>query len=93
MPPDPGDDHTGDRVVSRDSETALLEVIRRALPELQALLDEVSDHWVHEDLVYRFYHHSFKVYALQQATQRIVEALRGLGRRAGALPDPLSWTR
>jgi len=64
---------------SRQSrEAALLLAIKRELPLLSALLEEVSGHWQYEDGVYRFYHQSFKVYALQNATQRVVEALKGL---------------
>ena len=52
--------------------------IRAALPDLEALLEECNGHWAYEDYVYRFYHQSFKVYLLQEATLRIVEKLRGL---------------
>ena len=52
--------------------------LRAAVPELEALLDKCTDHWGYEDLVYRFYHQSFKVYGLQQETQSIVSALRAL---------------
>ena len=54
----------------------LLANIQELLSELTELLEEVSSHWVYEDLVYRFYHQSFKVYALQTKTKRIVEALQ-----------------
>lgn len=33
---------------------------------------------MYEDLVYRFYHHSFKVYAVQRSTESIVAALQAL---------------
>lgn len=59
----------------------LLQNIQQRLPELKALLDAGEGHWGLEDAVYRFYHHSFKVYRAQQHTQRIVDALRTL------LPD------
>ena len=52
--------------------------IKARLPELERLLEEVSSHWGCEDPVYRFYHQSFKVYALQNTTARIVDALRDL---------------
>ena len=48
---------------------------------LKALLDGSSDHWGFEDPVYRFYHHSFKVFWLQQQTGTIVQRLSDL------LPD------
>jgi hypothetical protein len=56
----------------------LLSNLKSALPELEKLLDECSDHWGYEDPLYRFYHQSFKVYALGQTTKRIVAALQAL---------------
>jgi hypothetical protein len=56
----------------------LLAAIKTSLPDLEALRDQVNDHWGYEDGVYRFYHQSFKVYALQALTLRIVALLRGL---------------
>jgi hypothetical protein len=59
-------------------EKNLLANIAKQLPDLEELLEEASGHWGYEDPIYRFYHQSFKVFALQEQTQRIVEALRGL---------------
>jgi hypothetical protein len=59
-------------------ERNLLASIAKQLPQLERLLEEASGHWGYEDPVYRFYHQSFKVFGLQEETQRIVEALRGL---------------
>ena len=56
----------------------LLQAIRENLPDLEALLEEASSHWGYEDPVYRFYHQSFKVYALQGTTKRIVAAFEKL---------------
>jgi hypothetical protein len=56
----------------------LLATIQSQLPELEALLEEVTSHWHAEDGFYRFYHQSFKVYALQGDTERVVAALRAL---------------
>ncbi len=56
----------------------LLQAIRDDLPALESLLEAASSHWGYEDPVYRFYHQSLKVYALQDTTERIVEALRQL---------------
>ena len=58
--------------------TGLFKNLRSNLPELETLLEECTSHWVYEDGVYRFYHQSFKVYALQGSTLKIVEALRSL---------------
>jgi hypothetical protein len=36
------------------------------------------DHWVYEDYIYRFYHHSFKVFWIQGHTVEIVKTLKEL---------------
>src|SRR5262245_23036713 len=59
----------------------LLENIKLALPKLEKLLVDLDFEQATEDGVYRFYHHSYKVYGLQNATTGIVEALKEL------LPD------
>ena len=59
-------------------EEMLLRNLRSRQPELTALLEECSSHWGFEDPIYRFYHQSFKVYALQDQTSRIVSALENL---------------
>jgi hypothetical protein len=51
----------------------LLGRIKSALLELTALLEKCNSHWVYEDGVYRFYHQSFELYALQNETLKIVE--------------------
>lgn len=56
----------------------LLVNIHRRLPELEALLTDCAESGQSEDLVYRFWHQSLKVYALQQCTERIIVALEGL---------------
>ena len=59
-------------------EAKLLAKIAEELPNLEKLLEEVNDHWGCEDLVYRFYHQSFKVFAIQGLTSSIVEKLQSL---------------
>lgn len=61
-----------------ESEEALVRNLRARLPELTALLEECSSHSGFEDPIYRFYHQSFKVYALQDQTSRIVSVLESL---------------
>ena len=63
------------------AEQTLLANIRQRLPELEALLERSRSHWDYEDYVYRFYHHSFKVFNVQRMTMQIVKALENL------LPD------
>jgi hypothetical protein len=59
-------------------EETLLRNIKAQMPDLRTLLEECDDHWGSEDLVYRFYHQSFKVYSIQHLTEQIVTALKGL---------------
>ena len=63
---------------SSQKDNELLASIQARWSELAELLEEINSHWVYEDLVYRFYHQSFKVYWLQDQTKRIVEALRSI---------------
>jgi len=56
----------------------LLSNIKSQLPALEQLLSHLENEWGIEDGFYRFYHQSFKVYALQQMTEEICNALRNL---------------
>ncbi len=56
----------------------LLVALKARMPELEALLAKYCDHWHYEDRIYRFYHGSFKVFALQDSTVEIIEILRSL---------------
>ena len=56
----------------------LLDNIKNKMPELEELLEKINSHWHYEDMVYRFYHHSFKVYYVQGDTIEIVAALKKL---------------
>ena len=73
----------------RALEEALLRNLRFRQADLTALLEKCSSHWGFEDPIYRFYHQSFKVYGLQDDTERIVHLLETL------VPDrPLNpWFR
>lgn len=59
-------------------EAVLTSNINQRLADIDALLEKVNDKWVAEDLVYRFWHQSFKVYLLQPTTEAIVALLREL---------------
>jgi hypothetical protein len=63
---------------ARSAETLLLTNLRHRAAELDLLLESCSDHWGFEDPVYRFYHQSFKVYALQGKTREVVRVLEDL---------------
>lgn len=56
----------------------LLKNIKRDLVELTRLRDHAESHWSEEDLVYRFYHQSYKVFRIQDLTTSIVDALRAV---------------
>ncbi len=71
----------------------LLKNIKAHLPELEALYAryvevKVGDE-IHpaEDLVYRFYHYSFKVYRAQQVTEDIVTLLKKIAPEGCELCD------
>ena len=67
-----------DEVDRRPEVRELLEHLNASAAALRQLQRECSDHWGYEDLVYRFYHQSFKVFAVQASTAKIVAALQGL---------------
>jgi len=64
----------------------LLENIRQNQGEIEKLLTQVRSHRGHEDMLYRFYHNSFKVYRIQSLTGEIVKLLRSLDPRPGEQP-------
>ena len=59
-------------------ERLLLQHLKEYKPELDSMLHYMSEHWTYEDPVYRFYHHSFKVYYVQETTQQAVRLLQKL---------------
>lgn len=63
----------------------LLANIKRDHATLVALLDRVSDEWVCEDLVYRFWHQSWKVFFIQDETLNMVNALRSVAPKGCSL--------
>jgi hypothetical protein len=56
----------------------LLQRLKEYKPELDSMLQDMTGHWTYEDPVYRFYHQSFKVYYVQETTQRAVALLQSL---------------
>jgi hypothetical protein len=67
-----------DELDDRPEVQALFANLQAHLAELETLLRRCSNHWGYEDPIYRFYHHSFKVYGLQDETVKIVQALQEL---------------
>jgi len=53
----------------------LLKNVKKHMPELEKMMESATDHWDYEDKVYRYYHHSFKVYWVQDITNSIVKLL------------------
>ena len=56
----------------------LFKNLQAKLPELENLFAKCSGHWNYEDLIYRFYHQSLKVYSLQDQTLEIIAKLQAL---------------
>jgi hypothetical protein len=56
----------------------LLQNIKQQMPRLQELLKNTASGYNYEDMVYRFYHQSYKVYRLQKSTESIVCQLKDL---------------
>ena len=67
------------RRLQRDEK--LLDAINTRLPELEQMRLEFTV--MYEDRIYRFYHHSFKVYSLQDTTLRTVEIFRSIAEETG----------
>lgn len=66
----------------------LLANIRRHLSALEKSLEFANSEWVGEDLVYRFWHSSMKVYSLQAVTLQMYENLVSLMPSKGSInPD------
>jgi hypothetical protein len=59
----------------------LLSRLKEKHPELNALLEEMERHGGIENMIYKFYQHSFKVYRVQALTEEAVGLLQSL------LPD------
>jgi hypothetical protein len=56
----------------------LIDALRSRNAELQEALMSVSGEWSYADPIYRFYHHSFKVYGLQGTTVSLRDLLQSL---------------
>lgn len=52
--------------------------IKNNIVFLEELLQKYQDHWNYEDMIYRFYHQSFKCYYIQSITTNIITVLKGL---------------
>lgn len=61
----------------------LLRAIKDRMPDLETALGDYGSHWGYEDPIYRFYHHSFKVYGVQDRVGKTVALFREIGQAAG----------
>jgi hypothetical protein len=68
-------------------EQVLLNNLRQHAGRLTELLARVNAKDVYEDMVYRFYHQSFKVFHLQEYTQEIVEVFAAIAPDGHAFCD------
>jgi len=60
----------------------LLGAIKANLAKLEQMLARMNDPWCYEDELYRFYHQSFKVYALQSCTVEATRLFEEIGKAA-----------
>jgi hypothetical protein len=63
---------------SLERRNELISALKDKMPILEDLYARMQDHWVGEDGVYRFYHGSWKLFRLQEATLEIVSALQSI---------------
>lgn len=63
---------------NRKLTNSLLGNIKAELVRLEELLAKNSGEWTYQDPIYRYYHHSYKVYHLQEQTEEIVATLQRL---------------
>lgn len=70
-----------------DAHDVLLQNIKKALPDLKKIYEGMSSHWGYEDYVYRYYHHSFKVYWMQSSTRAAFRALLKIAPKMPWLKD------
>ena len=54
----------------------LLKNIKKEMPKLEELLGRIDSHSGEEDLVYRFYHHSYRIIRIQSPTHEIYQMLK-----------------
>lgn len=66
----------------------LLENLRQHGPELRQILEEVNSDWCYEDGLYRYYHQSLKMFHLQEATQRMADALAAVAPEGRPFDHP-----
>jgi hypothetical protein len=60
----------------------LLSNIKAALPDLELLQQRLTQNWVDEEFLYRFYYQSFKVFIRKESTTEIYDALAALAPRS-----------
>lgn len=76
-------------VDTRPEAQLLFKTIKSKMEALGLLQKVCEEEWGGEEGVYRYYHHSFKVYRLQDLTMQIVGAIRGLHPEPSSLLNPM----
>jgi predicted ribosome quality control (RQC) complex YloA/Tae2 family protein len=71
----------------QDANQKLLDNIKKNMKELEDLLVEITDDFVYGDLIYRYYHCSYKCYYIQVYTKKIVETLDKLKPNKNIKPN------
>jgi hypothetical protein len=66
----------------------LLDRIKARLPDREELADQINGRGGEEDLVYRFYHQSFKVFILQGIVKKAFKLIEEIG---GEKDPPNEW--
>jgi hypothetical protein len=65
----------------------LLANIKAALPDLEQLQQRLTQNWVDEEFLYRFYYPSFKVFIRKECTTEIYDALAALAPNNAPFED------
>ena len=62
----------------KELEASLVRALQESKDKLLAALDRLLEDWTYSDYIYRYYHHSFKVFRIQECTEEIVALLQSL---------------
>lgn len=69
------------RIVRLNNE--LLLELKARIPRLEEILKEMESHWGGEDMLYRFYHGSLKMYYGQNFTEKAASELKSIAKKLG----------
>lgn len=70
---------SGQQIDDRPQVQELFKNIQKSLPEFEKWFEEhCNGHWTYDDMIYRFYHQSFKVWYLIPVIEEAVKKLESL---------------